>query len=277
MTFVLRPLNINELRLFFDDNSLKILNYFIKKSIFSQPERIKWQNKLPVQVPKEHIEQWLVQAIWIDGIGAWSYALDVINRDEKWGADVKMLSAQIDENWDITNADTGETSLAQKFKETWSNLDTLFKNKDFEIIKTEWLTIYKNKLEQVKNNNNLENIYYFILIRWGAKLYLLWMEVLLENLVNTTVDITRTDKPNTQSVFINWFLDAKYWFTKIYKAKKRLELRLKAKNWNDDNLCLVFDLDVDTEEIDFLELLKNENFDINSYWINKAKKLFEKT
>lgn len=274
MSFVLRPLSIDELKIFFDDNSIKILNYFIKKSIFSQPERVKWQRKLPIQVPKEHIEQWLVQSIWIDWIWAGSYALDVVNRANKWWADVKMLSAQTDDDWKLINWDTWETSLAQKFIETWSNLDNLFENKEFETIKTEWLTIYKNKLELVKDINKLDNIYYFILVRWWTKLYLLWMEVLLNNLVNTSVDIDRTDKPNTQSVFINWFLDNKYWFTKIYKAKKRLELRLKAKNWNDDNLCLVFDLDVDTEEIDFLELLKDEKFNINEYWIIKAKKLF---
>jgi len=185
-----------------------------------------------------------------------------------------MLSAKVDNDWKLTSSDTGETSLAQKFKETWSNLDILFKNKDFEIIKTEWLWIYNNKLEKVKNDNELENIYYFILIRWGSKLYLLWMEVLLENLKNTEVDIKRTDKKWTQSVFIDWFLEKKYWYTKIYKAKKRLELRLKAKEWYKNNLCLEFNLDVDIEEINFLELIENSDFDINQYWLKKAKKLF---
>jgi hypothetical protein len=188
-----------------------------------------------------------------------------------------MLSAKVDNEWELTNADTWETSLAQKFKETWSDLDTLFKNKDFEIIKTEWLWIYKNKLEKVRNDNELEHIYYFILIRWWTKLYLLWMEVLLDNLDSTEVDTERTDKKWTQSVFINWFLEKKYWYTKIYKAKKRLELRLKADEWHKNNLCLVFDLDVDVEEIDFLELLENSDFNIDKYWLDKAKKLFNGT
>jgi hypothetical protein len=41
MSYVLRPLKIEELNNFFDDKSILILNYFIKKAIFSQPERVK--------------------------------------------------------------------------------------------------------------------------------------------------------------------------------------------------------------------------------------------
>lgn len=274
MNYILKPLPKDKLSSFFNNKSISIIEYFIKKSVFSQPERVIWQKKLPIQVPKEHIEQWLVQAIWIEWIWAWSYALDVINRVEKWWADVKMLSAKINDKWDLTNADTWETSLAQKFKKTWSDLDTLFKNQDFETIKKEWLWIYEDKLNQVKNSNDLENIYYFILVRGWSKLYLLWMEVLLENLNNTSVDMCRTDKKWTQSVFINWFIDTKYWYTKIYKAKKRLELRLKAKKWHEDNLCITFNLDLDTEEINLLQEINNNNFDINKYWEEKAKKIF---
>lgn len=274
MNYILKPLSKDKLSSFFNNKSISIIEYFIKKSVFSQPERVIWQKKLPIQVPKEHIEQWLVQAMWIDWIGAWSYALDVINRAEKWWADVKMLSAKINDKWELTNADTWETSLAQKFKKTWSDLDVLFKNQDFETIKKEWLWIYEDKLNQVKNSNDLENIYYFILVRGWSKLYLLWMEVLLENLNNTSVDMYRTDKKWTQSVFINWFIDNEYWYTKIYKAKKRLELRLKAKKWHEDNLCITFNLDLDTEEINLLQEINNNNFDINKYWEEKAKKIF---
>ena len=278
MNFVLQPLSLDKLKKFFNKKSSDILDYFIKKSIFSQPERRVGQNHLPVHVPKEHIEQWLVQAIWVDSIWAGSYAIDVINRIEKWWADIKMLSAKVDNTWNLKNTDTWETSLAQKFKETWSDLDSLFHQKKYEVIKTRWLGIFKDKVEEVKKDNSLSNIYYFILIRWWTKLYLLWMEVLLENLKYTSVDFKRTEKKNwnqgRQSVFINWFLNEKYWYTKIYKAKKRLELRLKAKQWYDDNLCLVFGLNIDNEEINFLDELKKENFDLNKYWLKKAKKLF---
>jgi len=41
-----------------------------------------------------------------------------------------------------------------------------------------------------------------------------------------------------QSIFLNAVIDAKYGNAKIYKAKKRLELRLKPKNLLDDNLLI---------------------------------------
>jgi len=37
---VLRPLSLEELNNIFNDKSLSVLDYFIKKSIFSQPERM---------------------------------------------------------------------------------------------------------------------------------------------------------------------------------------------------------------------------------------------
>lgn len=270
MNFILKPLNLDELKKFFNVNSIKILNYFIKKSIFSQPERRIWQKKLPIQIPKEHIEQWLVQSLGTEGIGAWNYAIDIINEKGKWGADVKMLSAKIDKEWNLKNNDSWETSLAQKFIETGKNLDDLFNTWKFEIIKSEWLWIYKNKLNKVIYKHNLKNIYYFVLLRGGEKLYILWMEVLLKNLENAKVNEKRTSK---DSVFIDNFIDGKYWYIKIYKAKKRLELRLKPKNWFDDNLCIEFLLELDWEEINFIDYIE-EWWDMIDYWKKKVNKIF---
>lgn len=63
MNYVLRPLSLQELENFIDNNSLKILDYFMKKSLFSQPEKRIGQRNLPIQIPKEHIEQRFVQAL----------------------------------------------------------------------------------------------------------------------------------------------------------------------------------------------------------------------
>ena len=269
---VLRPLSLEELNNIFNDKSLSVLEYFIKKSIFSQPERMEWQDKLPIQIPKEHIEQWLVQALNVKWIWAWSYPVDLINEKENWWADVKMVSAWVNKNWELTNKDSWETSLAQKFVETWNDLDNLFKNWDYEIIKDKWLWIYQDKLEEVIEKENFKNVYYFILIRWWDKLFLAWMEVVLDNLKHTEVDLERT---TDKSVFVDWFLEERYWYTKIYKSKKRLELRLKPKVWNEENLCLVFTLANYIENgsnnlLDFIE----KWWSLNSHWIENAKKLF---
>lgn len=61
--YVLQPLTKEELEKVFDKDASLILQYFIKKSIFSQPEPMTGQKKLPVQIPKEHIEQRIAQAL----------------------------------------------------------------------------------------------------------------------------------------------------------------------------------------------------------------------
>ena len=63
MPNMLTPLTKNELLQIFDKIALNVLELCMKKLLISQPERLVGQHPLPIQVPKEHIEQWVVQAI----------------------------------------------------------------------------------------------------------------------------------------------------------------------------------------------------------------------
>ena len=197
--YVLEPLKQEELHKLFDDDAKNIIEYFIKKSVFSQPEKMVWQKDLPIQIHKEHIEQWITQALWIESKGAWSYAIDLLDSKNNWWADVKMLSAKVDKDWNLTNNDSWETSLAQKFKSTWIWLDNLFIEWKYQIIMEEW-----------------------------------------------------------------------FW---IYKAKKRMELRLKPKNWFDKNLTIEFPTELIVDEINFREFVKNW-WNIENYWKTKADTYF---
>ena len=49
------------------------------------------------EIPKEHIEQWFVQALNAQSVGAGSYPVDILMPNQ-YGADVKMLSCVIDAN-----------------------------------------------------------------------------------------------------------------------------------------------------------------------------------
>ena len=60
---IITPLLKNELERIFDNNAQEVLRYFIFKAVLSQPELIPGQPKLPIQIPKEHIEQWGVQSL----------------------------------------------------------------------------------------------------------------------------------------------------------------------------------------------------------------------
>ncbi len=147
---VITPLNKNELETFFDKKSQDVLKFFLFKAIFSQPELVEGQKKNPIQVPKEHIEQWMVQCLGADPVGSGSYPVDILNHERKYGADAKMLSW----NGKIKSL-SGETSLAQKFQDVGSLLDEDFKNEKFSKILTSWADLLKTKLNKVFDDHEV--------------------------------------------------------------------------------------------------------------------------
>ena len=54
---VLVLLSIESLEQFFDESAIKVIKYFLSKSIFAQPEILEGQSDLPIQVPKELFEK----------------------------------------------------------------------------------------------------------------------------------------------------------------------------------------------------------------------------
>ena len=259
---VITPLAEEELRIFFDKDSINVINYFLKKSILSQPEKLRGQDDIPIQIPKEHIEQWVVQALGAIPAGAGSYPIDV--RTSSWGADVKMLSCKIDPEGSLTNADSGETSLAQKFSDEnfgdGNTLDTLFANKEFEFIWEMWQEILISKYKKVEIDFGIKNIYYFIILRAGTDFHLCGLRVDLTELTNTAINYSRS---TNNSIWIKNFIDNDLGHVKIYKAKKRFELRLKPKKWVDSKSVITFSTDFKQITVNILDLVKKEG--LNNY------------
>jgi hypothetical protein len=238
MQNILRPLGKEELHRFFSTHSLKVFQYFMNTSLFAQPEVYPNKENLPIQIPKEHLEQWFVQALQVEAVGAGSYAIDILKPNE-WGADVKMLSCKVDKNNMLTNADSGETSLAQKFVGTGISLDDMFKKEQYQDIINGWTSIWKEKLISVKAQKNIDKIYYFFFLRGGIKeSYLCAFEVDVQS-INTDIITQRNENIDIkQSIFLNGIINENYGNAKIYKAKKRLELRLKPKKLYDDGFLV---------------------------------------
>jgi hypothetical protein len=270
---ILRPLSEKELNNFFSEYSLKVIRYFMNTSLFAQPEVYKDKASLPIQIPKEHLEQWFVQALQVEAVGAGSYPIDILKVNE-WGADVKMLSCKVDKNNNLTNGDSGETSLAQKFVGTGISLDDMFKKEQYQEIINGWISIWKDKLVKVKTDNNIDNIYYFFFLRGSKKeSYICAFEVDINN-INTEI-ITQRDENSEikQSVFLNGVIDAKYGNSKIYKSKKRLELRLKPKNLLDDGFLITIPTETPTKEDIYKLVQDKEKFD--KYIKNKLSKFLD--
>lgn len=263
MNFVLRPLAREELELIFDKEALKVINYFLGKSIICQPEKLPDQVKeLPIQIPKEHIEQWIVQALGnVIPAGAGSYPVDIISKD--WGADIKMLSCKVDANGQLMNLESGETSLAQKFSdemiEDYNTLDELFNNRKYDLILMKWRSILHEKYLRVIKEHNIKTIYYFIVLRAKSNFFLCGIEFNIANLENLSVK----DKSTKNSVWINNFINDKLGNIKIYKAKKRLELRLKPREWISANLVIPLSTNFNLSSVNIREkIIKNE---LNQY------------
>lgn len=238
--FVINPLSSKELLGFLDKKSKDIIKYFIIKSLFAQPEPRVGQKQLPIQIPKEHIEQWFTQSLDVKPVGAGSYPIDIYNEREKWGADIKMLNIKLASNGDLANSNSGEASLGQKFEGPGINLDALFKGKKFENIKDQWIELYLNKYRSLSKNYDVKRIYYFFILRPGtqtdgADFYFTGAVLDLTKVFNVEVNKTRS---TNKSVFLDYFIDNNYGNTKIYKAKKRLELRLRPKTWIENNMAL---------------------------------------
>lgn len=248
---VLEPLTKLELQQIFDKTAMEVIDFYIKKSLFSQPERIPGQQPLPIQVPKEHIEQWVVQAIGASPVGAGSYGVDVVQPGE-FGADVKMLSCKIDALGGVSDCDSGETSLAQNFKDTGISLDDMFANELYQEIVDGWKEILVNKLNRVRREQSVETIYYIFILRATTSFHLCGMKVNIDN-----IEYMKPSKTTSSSIFIDDFIEDEYGKVKIYKAKKRLELRLRPKYWIDHNLTLNFNLRDITDEIRIRDLVEN--------------------
>jgi hypothetical protein len=270
--YILRPLSQKEFNKFFSPKAIKVIQYFLNTAIFSQPEVKENKKSLPLQIPKEHLEQWFVQALQVESVGAGSYPIDILKPDE-WGADVKMLSCKVDKNGNLTNGDSGETSLAQKFKDTGVSLDTMFKNRQFSEIIEGWVDILRNKLNSVLEEKNIDKIYYFFFLRGGEReSYLSAFEVDISKINTEFVTQRDSDEKIDKSIFLNGFIDPRYGNAKIYKAKKRLELRLKPLGLFEDN----FLIPLETKEPikgDIFEIIDDE-VKLEKHIENKIKKIY---
>jgi hypothetical protein len=255
--YVLSPIPKDDLLKLLDDKAQEVIRYFIKKSLFSQPEPLPEQVARAVQVPKEHIEQWFVQALDVKPIGAGSYPVDIYNEDEGWAADIKMLNAKLSDDGELTNSESGEASLGQKFEGAGVDLDSLFSSRKYEEIKDAWLGIFADKIALVeRERNGIKDIIYLFILRAGFNFYLVGCNVDIEKVDDVKVGSNTTSK----SVFLDNFIDARYGKAKIYKAKKRLELRLRPKCWVDDNLAVLFEADFTQNHIRLYDEKLNEEF-----------------
>jgi len=269
--FVLEFLPEKEIKNIFDKDSRLVIDYLLKKVLFSQPELLSDDKEQNIQMTKEFLEGWVSQALDWKTIGAGNYPIDVYSSKKRIGADVKFLSAKIDKNGNFQNTLSNETSLCQKFKSTGSNLDQLFKRKKKKEILEGWIDILLEKNKIPVSEYNLKDIYYFIFIRGGDSISLAIAKINKNNI--SRIKISRlTDK----SAFIAGYIDERHGNVKIYKSKKRMELRCNPKNLEEDKMLIKWDF---KESLKYQTPIKlrgivRDKIKFNKYILKRAKDFF---
>ena len=145
--FVLEFLTKKEIEKIFDKDSMLVINYLLKKVLFSQPELMPGEKGGNIQMTKEFLENWIAQALDWKIVGAGNYPIDVYSEKQRIGADVKFLSARTNDDGEFANGVSNETSLSQKFKNAGKNLDQLFQQRKKEEILEGWKKILIEKNE----------------------------------------------------------------------------------------------------------------------------------
>ena len=211
-----------------------------------------------------------MQALGLKPVGEGSYPIDGIN-DNK-GYDVSSLALSQSKKGKM-NSQTGEKSLGQKFSdenfgESDDNLDSLFGSGNYDKIINAWKKILKKKWLQAIKDHKLENIYLvnLILYKPEKKLYIFLLKINHKNLE----DVTK-EKISDKSVFLKNFIDEKFGNAKIYKSKKRLELRLKPHQFLKNKSFLEFKIESKVNSKNLREIFQNDK-KREQYFLNENKK-----
>lgn len=267
---VLEEVTSDELNKIFDSSAKEVLNYLLQRCVISYPEFLPSQKDTALYLEKKQCEQWIVQALGLKPVGEGSYPIDGIN-DNK-GYDVSSLALSQSKKGKM-NSQTGEKSLGQKFSdenfgESDDNLDSLFGSGNYDKIINAWKKILKKKWLQAIKDHKLENIYLvnLILYKPEKKLYIFLLKINHKNLE----DVTK-EKISDKSVFLKNFIDEKFGSAKIYKSKKRLELRLKPHQFLKNKSFLEFKIESKVNSKNLREIFQNGK-KREQYFLNENKK-----
>lgn len=192
--------NIDELKKYVKKDIESNKEYFDDLEItykISDPKKAEWI--LSKSIPKSKL------------VGNGNTNID-INIDDKIGIDVSVLTL----NGNFTN----EKSIMQNFSDS-NDLDTLFNSNEGE----KAVEIFRNKFKNKCSfkDDKIKDIYYMIFVCKNKNVYISCLKLNPEYIANMKFSgFTKTCK----NISIDNFIDDEIGNVKLYKSKKRLELRL---------------------------------------------------
>lgn len=123
----------------------------------------------------------------------------------------------------MNKLESNEKSLIQNFKKTGKDLDILFKEQKFADAIQMFMTNYKEKLEEVVRTKRMRALYYLGFISTVDEVFLVNFKINVEHIQH--VGVKKATKGGV-SIFLKNFIRPEHGNVKLYKSKKRVELRL---------------------------------------------------
>ena len=267
---VLEEVKIDELNQIFDRNSKKVFNYLLQRTVISYPEFLPNQNDTALYLEKKQCEQWVIQSLGLKPVGEGNYPIDGIN--DKNGFDVSSLALGQSKNG-VMNSQTGEKSLSQKFDdenfgEAGENHDGLFNAEKFDEIIKAWKKILKDKWSKTIEEQKLDKLYLVNLILYKPKKKLM---IFLLKINYNELDEVSKGKVSKTSVWFNNFIDPKIGDVKVYKSKKRVELRIRPHQFIKNKSFLDFEIEGSVKTKNLRDIFENKNKK-NKYLLQETKK-----
>lgn len=201
---------------------IEILKKYIKKDLESNKEYFNECN-MTYRISDSKKAEWILSKSIKNSklIGNGNTCIDiVISGNNKIGIDVSVLT--------LTKNYTNEKSIMQNFSQS-NNLDELFNINNGETI----IEIFRNKFIEKYNliNNEIKDIYYIIFICNNKNIYITSLKLNYEYI--SYMQFSKFTK-SCKNILVSNFIDNKIGNVKLYKSKKRLELRLCKNIIHDD-------------------------------------------
>ena len=199
---------------------INILKEYVKKDLESNKEYFD-DLKITYKISDPKKAEWILSKSIENSklVGNGNTNID-INVGNDIGIDVSVLS--------LNGSNTNEKSIMQNFSNS-NDLDTLFNTNKGE----QAVEIFRNKFQEKYSfkDGKQKNIYYMLFICKNKNVYMVCLKLNPEYVQNMKFSgFTRSCK----SILIDNFIDNKFGNVRLYKSKKRLELRLCKDIINND-------------------------------------------
>ena len=198
-----------------DMDILKLKEY-LRKYMESRREFYKETNR-SLYIEDEFSEWWISTVTNGKHVGKGNHCIDVITELND-GIDVMCVT--------LNDKMTNEKSLIQNFSDSGADLDNLFKEKNDIKAVDLFKNNYYDKIKSTKDDKKLKNLYILSFISTLNDTYMACFKLYPERINNIISGGFVGNKKEHVNINIHNFIDSRYGNVKLYKSKKRMELRL---------------------------------------------------